>query len=346
MLLPNNDTIPWATEYRYLGVILSSSSDLLGAHEEHLRQACRRACAVLRRRSMWGCNRYILVRELWKAVHVPALTFANAVVCVSSSTRAWLERGQREVGRVALGCHGRVAVEAIQGDLGWSSFEAREASSKLAFEARLRHMGDQRWARRVFRYMGFKGTQTVWTARVHTLSRKFGFLAEPLQTSGTQKLSHVARKRVREVETGQWCSAMLAKSTLELYRSYKSTPVAETLYDNDTGSALLFEARAGALRTLQYRQRFDSSPAVQSAICRACGEAQESAEHVTTQCDGLSPTHPEGTTLPQALGLEFHDSATRSTLVMTSKERLRQWWWRTRQPGLRDESAAHGDTDS
>lgn len=40
VLLPNNDTIPLATEYRYLGVILSSSSDLLGAHEEHLRQAC------------------------------------------------------------------------------------------------------------------------------------------------------------------------------------------------------------------------------------------------------------------------------------------------------------------
>ncbi|KAH6930248.1 hypothetical protein HPB50_012260 [Hyalomma asiaticum] len=45
---------------------------------------------------------------------------------------------QRKVGRVALGCHGRVAVEAIQGDLGWSSFEAREASSRVACEGRFR----------------------------------------------------------------------------------------------------------------------------------------------------------------------------------------------------------------
>ncbi|XP_077551299.1 uncharacterized protein LOC144164949 [Haemaphysalis longicornis] len=230
--LPNNDTIPWATEYRYLGVILSSSSDLLEAHEKHLRQVCRRASAVLRRRSMWGCNRYTLVRELWKAVHVPALTFANAVTCVSSSTRAWLERGQREGGRVTLGCHGGVTVEFIQRDLGWSSFEAREASRKLALEARLRRMDDQRWAGRVFRYMGFKGTQTMWTSRLHTLSRKFGFLAEPLQTSGTQNLSNVARKRPT---TGQWCSSMLPKSTLELYRSYKSTPAAGLFYDNNTG---------------------------------------------------------------------------------------------------------------
>lgn len=270
---------------------------------------------MLRRRSLWGCNRYILVRELWKAVHVPALTFANAVVCISADTRAWLERGQREVGRVALGCDGRVAIEAIQGDLGWSSFEAREASSKVAFEDRLRQMEDQRWARRVFRYMGFRGTQTAWTTRVRTLSRKFGFLAQPLQASGAQRRSHAARQRVREVETEQWCSSMLGKSTLELYHSPKSTPATENFYDNDTGSALLFEARAGALRTLLYWQRFDASPMVQSAICRACGEAQECAMHVVVQCVGVSPTHLEGTTLPQHWALRLTTSC-------------RPRWWR------------------
>lgn len=76
----------------------------------------------------------MLVQELWKGVHVPALTFAKAVVCLTAETRAWLKRGQREVGRLALICHRRVAVEAIQGDAGWSSFEAREAKSKIAYE--------------------------------------------------------------------------------------------------------------------------------------------------------------------------------------------------------------------
>lgn len=76
----------------------------------------------------------MMVRELWKAVHVPCLTFANAMVCLPHTTRAWLERCQSEVGRVALGCHGCVAKEAIQGDMGWSSFEAREARSKISYE--------------------------------------------------------------------------------------------------------------------------------------------------------------------------------------------------------------------
>ncbi|KAH7973798.1 hypothetical protein HPB49_005309 [Dermacentor silvarum] len=193
VFLPNNDTIPWATEYRYLGVTLSASPDLLGAHEEHLRQACRRASAVLR--SLWGCNRYKVVRELWEAVHVPVPT-------------RW--------------CAFRPAPER-----GWSAGSA-------------------------------KGTHTAWATRVRTLSRKFGFLAQPLQAPGAQRRSHAARQRVREVETEQWRSSMLGKSTLELYRSHKSTPTTENY--NDTGSALLFEARAGALRTLLYRQRFDTSP--------------------------------------------------------------------------------------
>uniref|UniRef100_A0A6B0UCP1 Putative tick transposon n=1 Tax=Ixodes ricinus TaxID=34613 RepID=A0A6B0UCP1_IXORI len=87
---------------------------------------------------------------MWKAVVVPGLTFANAVVCVPGDTRTALERSQREVGRQALGCHGTVANEAVQGDLGWSSFEAREATSKVSYEGRLRLMDRCRWAKRLF----------------------------------------------------------------------------------------------------------------------------------------------------------------------------------------------------
>lgn len=35
-----------------------------------------------------------------------------------------------------LACHGRLAVEAVQGNLVWSSYEAHEARSKPAYEGR------------------------------------------------------------------------------------------------------------------------------------------------------------------------------------------------------------------
>ncbi|KAG0439535.1 hypothetical protein HPB47_016612, partial [Ixodes persulcatus] len=58
--------------------------------------AAIRGTDILRRRNLWSCNRFVLTRELWKAVVVPGLTFANAVVCVPGDIRAHIERRQRE----------------------------------------------------------------------------------------------------------------------------------------------------------------------------------------------------------------------------------------------------------
>ncbi|KAH9360761.1 hypothetical protein HPB48_018216 [Haemaphysalis longicornis] len=122
-----------------------------------------------------------MIRDFWKLVHVPALTFANVVVCLSARGRDVLERRQREVGRIAVGCQGRVANEAVQGDLGWSSFAAREASSKLAFYNRLLNMHRDRWARRVFEYLSATCLRTQWTQRIYHLEQKFGLTQDPIR---------------------------------------------------------------------------------------------------------------------------------------------------------------------
>ncbi|KAH6945874.1 hypothetical protein HPB50_010389 [Hyalomma asiaticum] len=121
----------------------------------------------------------------------------------------------------------------------------------------------------------------------------------------------------------------------------------ERLYDNDPGIAQLYEMRVGAIRTFTYRQRFDSSTTAQSAICRACGEAKESALHIVTQCVGLVPSHPDDTFCLQMLGFEAQDGGAPSSVVAITKERLRKWW--CSQPGIgaaRDKNSAHGNANS
>lgn len=56
-------------------------------------------------------------------------------------------------GRLGAGCHVRVANEAVQGDLWWSSFAAREARSKAAYDGRLRLTAIGHLARKVFDYV-------------------------------------------------------------------------------------------------------------------------------------------------------------------------------------------------
>lgn len=331
MVLPDGERLPAAEEYRYLGVVLSASDGVNAEHEAHLRQSAQRASRILRRQCLWGCSRYLMVRELWKSVHVPGLTFANSTICLTAPTRDWLERGQREVGRLALGCHGRVAVEAIQGDVGWSSFEAREAKSKIAFECRLRNMDDGRWARRVFRYVYLKGIQTQWRARVQFLRRKYGLLNYSETAGARCETAKGVQDHVRETERELWKSAMASKTTLRLYCDNKGTITPEPIYDNSGGSALLFEARAGALRTLDYRSRFDCAPEVQAAVCRVCGSERETAEHLVLNCAKLSPTPKEGTTMPQALGFLDSEGGRCFEVVATTKARLERWWRAVKQ---------------
>ncbi|KAH7954487.1 hypothetical protein HPB49_019142 [Dermacentor silvarum] len=202
---------------------------------------------------------------------------------------SWLERGQRGVGRLALGCHGRVAVEAIQGDLEWSSFEAREDKEQGSLR------GTGAWARRVFRYTSLNGVSTQWSRRLYSLCRKFSLFTDPVQEDSERKWSM------------------------------------ERLYDNSAGSALLFETRAGALRTKVYRRRFDQSVDDSTVQCRACGDDEENIEHIVLRCDRLCPRQPEGTTLPEALGFvearnDQNTNVRPLSATSITKARLLKWW--------------------
>ncbi|KAH7958629.1 hypothetical protein HPB49_006886 [Dermacentor silvarum] len=124
---------------------------------------------------------------------------------------------------------------------------------------------------------------------------------------------------------------MASKTTLRLYCDNKGTITPEPIYDNSGGSALLFEARAGALRTLDYRSRFDCAPEVQAAVCRVCGSERETAEHLVLNCAKLSPTPKEGTTMPQALGFLDAEGGRCFEGVATTKARLERWWRAVKQ---------------
>ncbi|KAH8021721.1 hypothetical protein HPB51_016385 [Rhipicephalus microplus] len=184
----------------------------------------------------------------------------------------WLERGQREVARVALGCHGHVAIEAIK--MTWDG-------------PHLRH------ARREVRPLT-KNACGSWTTNVKT--------------------------QVCQEEMEQWRHAMKDKSTLLTYHTHKADIGMEPLCDNSGGSALLFEARGGALRMLTYRHRFDSSADVAQALCRICGTEEETTKHIVLHCADLCAGHLEGTTLPLALG--FLGDKEKSTAVARAVHQL------------------------
>lgn len=136
-----------------------------------------------------------------------------------------------------------------------------------------------------------------------------------------------------------------------MYLTHKTSIASEALlYDNSLGSRLLSEARAGALRTLVYRRRFDAT--VTSSACRVCGGYDETVEHVVLDCAGLQPSRcprlQSPLVLAGALGFTITEigrnqadssdaqssaatqikgpSSGRHRLVVATKRRLEDWW--------------------
>uniref|UniRef100_G3MST8 Tick transposon n=1 Tax=Amblyomma maculatum TaxID=34609 RepID=G3MST8_AMBMU len=127
----------------------------------------------MKHRALWNYNRYEVVRGVWKGVMVPGLTFGNAVLCMKSEVQSGLEIRQRKVGRLALGAHGNTPNEGVQGDMGWASFEVREAISKLKYDQRLTEMEESRWARKMYKHLFMKSLNTKWTNRTRKLRFKY-----------------------------------------------------------------------------------------------------------------------------------------------------------------------------
>ncbi|KAG0416151.1 hypothetical protein HPB47_006683 [Ixodes persulcatus] len=212
----------------------------------------------------------------------------------------------------------------------------------------LRLMDRCRWAKRLFVYTHMTSLQSRWRKRLYQLEKKFGFFTEPVEATTEKEWESVVRKRVREQENVQWLEAARTKSTLTMYTELKQQITAETrLYDNSLGSRLLFEARAGALRTLVYKQRFDNN--VQSTVCRVCEGESETSEHIILRCGGIRPSATSPTeeanrlhegVPPLATALGFSTTSERAgtteafwKTIEQTKRRLEDWWRHTQHRG-------------
>ena len=178
--------------------------------------------------STWGFNRFEISKIQWKATAVPKLTYANAVTVISSTTSNILEKAQRDAGRWSLGISKyKVANEFIDGELGWSTFEAREAQSKMRYLARIQSMKDTRWPKAILNMMNMLNLKTNMVTRTEYLQNIFDCpnIALEYTEGGLPLLNRHFMKiksRVKDQQEEKWQSDMRQKSSLEMYRMGKN----------------------------------------------------------------------------------------------------------------------------
>ncbi|XP_075728810.1 uncharacterized protein LOC142770846 [Rhipicephalus microplus] len=315
-------TLEITDKYKYLGKWISNGTEYLRKHEIYVTTKSNRNAAVMKNKALWNYNRYDVVRGIWKEVMVPVRTFGNAVLCMRSKVHARLEIKQRGIDRLALGAHGNTPNQGVQGDMGWTSFEGRKASSKIKLEKRLRELGEERWARKVFSYLYMKNVDTKWRKLTRKLTRKY---IENSRWPNQKELS--VKKKVKETETDMWRMGMMKKSALEIYQTFKQEIAKERIYDNTRGSSLLFEATTGVLRTKTYRAKYEGV----DTVCSACGEEEETAEHLIMFCKGLhSIVQDDGAEFFKALVFREREGKIDFKRVHLTRRRLSDWWVKSR----------------
>ena len=315
--------LPEETSYKYLGITLCNSKNYLKDQEVIWEKRGKDVIAQMHARSLWTFNRFEISKVQWKSTAVPKLTYANGVTVMSRLLRYKLERFQRTAGRWALGLPGStLANEFIEGELGWSSFEAREACSKIGYFARVSAMSNDRWPKAIFDMMEMCNIRTKALNRARELRSKFGcdnIRLEPdiRGNPNVKGFSTKVKKQVTLVQDEEWKERMASKPTLELYRAYKTCRrITKTPYDNSPGIRLLVLARAGALATMDRAARIGQGV---SSICIRCGMLPETVEHVIMECNELYYTPDE---FARRLGL-LEDSTVEE--INNTKRRLENW---------------------
>ena len=236
---------------------------------------------------------------------MPQLKYGNSVKVTTAKLRDLLEKRQRDAGRWALGLTAyKVAKYFIFGVIGWSTFEAREAQSKLKYLKRIETIPQHRWPRAVLDMMSIVGIRTKMWQRTQLLAQIYncGRLEVVYSPSGQPCLNiynSQVKKRVRETLENDWRQGMILKSSLDVYRRGKrSLGVQSFLYGNRRGDVLLALARAGLLPTKSHRKYEDPQ---QDRTCGKCGIYEETVRHVIFECNDAYYTDED---LLSRLGLQ------------------------------------------
>lgn len=101
---------------------------------------------------------------------------------------------------------------------------------------------------------------------------------------------------------------------------------------------LLFEARAGSLRTKMYRRRFEDNVDV---TCLICGTEEETVGDLVLECEGQgdetngrisgeATLENEQADLARALGFSGENRSVDYNMVARTKWRLGEWWFKSR----------------
>ena len=238
--------------------------------------------------------------NLWEALVRSGLEYASEVW----GFEIWPEgqKVQLEMGRRILRCQSKTSNEAVLGDLGWISLQARRNLKKLIYWRKIISLPETSLVKKTYLYSKESKKQRSWANGVKKLLSQYNVdtlwnNTENLDGRGNGESKSTGdhlrfwkifiTRKVVAVEESQWRLNMEKKSKLRTYRLFKSKLCFEKylLSDNYIGRMIQCSLRNGSNRLEVEKGRW-SKLEVEMRICKRCEMKKvEDESHFILECN-------------------------------------------------------------
>ena len=128
-----NNILEVVDSYTYLGLEVNKEG-IGGEKQRRINEGkARRMTGMIINGGMRSINKYNLGRSLWKGMAVSNCLYGSEITHYTEGDLMKLEKIQNTIGRWSLGAPRCIAVEAIRGEMGWSTFKERVLKGKFNF---------------------------------------------------------------------------------------------------------------------------------------------------------------------------------------------------------------------
>ena len=225
-----------------------------------------------------ACNRIGIGKTYWKNVVLPSALYGGNVVVWRERDIEQLQVAENEVLRRMVGAPGYVALAGVRGEIGIGTMKGRIVRSRLQY-IRAIVQGDRKLLISTWEEMR-RGKGEMMES-IRSYCRWLGIEEGELGVIRKGELNG----KIAEVQDRLWREELGRKTTLELYRNWKTEMRQEDNYDGRPDSTIWFRARTNCLR-LGDRNRHVGG----ETECFICGEETEDLKHFILDCRGLETT--------------------------------------------------------
>ena len=264
--------------FKYLGEKINEGRNRFKEHKIDKIMKAKQYANLIMSVIAKSSNNVMIGKTYWKNVILAEILYGAEIIFYTKKEIEELQRAENQAFRQILGAPRYTPICTLRGEVGSSTMESRDKSSKIIFVKHLLQ-SDNKLLRDIAE-MDYNSRTTKLLSTTHKYMEELGILKRDLLNKTNKQLKEI----ITNQDSNKWREEKSSKTTLAIYNLFKNNIKEEnSIYDNSEESRLLFRARSNTLN-LNWRNRFKINPNEMDTICPMCRETEETLEHFLLRC--------------------------------------------------------------